>query len=417
MRVFAQLDAYLARDSRAPVAVAFSGGGDSLALLLLADAWAQRARRPLVAITIDHRLQAESADWMRSCEARCASLGVAHLRRAWEGEKPSDGLAAAARRARHALLAEAARSAGAQVILMGHTADDVDEARLMRALGSSVGVPAPFAPSPVWPEGRAVFLLRPLLGERRQALRLMLAAAGESWIDDPANRDTRSLRIRARARLQGEDLPAAVPAEPRPPVPANLFSVGDYGEIALDRKALAVADPRVRRRLLGAALLCASGQERPPLRSRLDRLADRLCEEDAAIATLAGARAEIDGPEIRLCRNAGLTPASVVSLSARRSRVWDGRFELTAPRTGLAATAVAGRASRLPRVDRDRLRRLPPAIRPTLPAYIDRAGVAPPRLAPVESARPLAAERLRAALGHIDREALIGRVAERCDNA
>ncbi|MEO8812246.1 MAG: ATP-binding protein, partial [Caulobacteraceae bacterium] len=50
--------------------VAFSGGGDSLALLLIAKAWADGAARRLVAATVDHRLQPASADWARWCAGR-----------------------------------------------------------------------------------------------------------------------------------------------------------------------------------------------------------------------------------------------------------------------------------------------------------------------------------------------------------
>jgi tRNA(Ile)-lysidine synthase len=99
--------------------------------------------------------------------------------------------------------------------LLGHTADDLAEAAAMRAEGSSVSDPRYWSPSPVWPEGRGVMLLRPLLGERRAALRAWLSGRGETWLDDPANDDPRSAR--ARARRAGASLVDASPAEPRSP--------------------------------------------------------------------------------------------------------------------------------------------------------------------------------------------------------
>ena len=89
----------------APLVVALSGGGDSLALLHLAKAWADAAGRPLVALTVDHRLQSASAAWSRVAARQAAALGVAHRTLAWSGAKPATGLPAAARAARHALLA------------------------------------------------------------------------------------------------------------------------------------------------------------------------------------------------------------------------------------------------------------------------------------------------------------------------
>src|SRR5476649_772442 len=87
----------LDRTSHAPLIVAFSGGGDSLALLIAAKAWADEAGRRVIAVTVDHRLQAAGAEWAAWCEARCRRLGVEHRTLAWTGDKPAAGLAAAAR--------------------------------------------------------------------------------------------------------------------------------------------------------------------------------------------------------------------------------------------------------------------------------------------------------------------------------
>src|ERR1700722_7155703 len=78
---------------------------------------------------------------------------------------------------------------GAPVILLAHTADDLMEAEIMRRMGASAPSPRQWSPSPAWPQGRGVFLLRPLLGHRRADLRALLHGLGETWIDDPANDD------------------------------------------------------------------------------------------------------------------------------------------------------------------------------------------------------------------------------------
>ncbi len=111
--VQAILDRRLRAQSRRPVAVALSGGGDSLALLLASDTWAKAAKRSLLVLTVDHGLQAESAAWTTACAATAERLGLAFRALAWIGDKPSTGLPAAARAARQALLADAARDAGA----------------------------------------------------------------------------------------------------------------------------------------------------------------------------------------------------------------------------------------------------------------------------------------------------------------
>ncbi|HQN50642.1 MAG TPA: tRNA lysidine(34) synthetase TilS, partial [Phenylobacterium sp.] len=184
--VHARLDARLNPDSRAPLAVALSGGSDSLALTMMAAAWAERHHRRLLVLTVDHGLRPESAGWTALCAGHARRLGADFQALCWRGDKPLTGLPAAARAARHALLADAARQAGASVILMGHTADDLAESAAMRAAGATTPDAREWSPSPVWPQGRGVFLLRPLLDQGRAVLRAWLAAQGETWIEDPA---------------------------------------------------------------------------------------------------------------------------------------------------------------------------------------------------------------------------------------
>ncbi len=114
------------------VIVAVSGGGDSLALLLLAHAWAQTREITLHAVTIDHGLRPEAAAEAAFVAALCDGLGIDHTTLAWEGIKPPSGLAEAARRARYALIEDFALDIGADLVLTGHTQDDQAETVWMR---------------------------------------------------------------------------------------------------------------------------------------------------------------------------------------------------------------------------------------------------------------------------------------------
>jgi tRNA(Ile)-lysidine synthase len=313
--------------------VALSGGGDSLALLLAAADWAKAAGRPLVVLTVDHRLRPQSADWTTACAATAQRLGLDFRALAWTGAKPATGLPAAARHARHALLADAAREAGARVILMGHTADDGLEADLMRAEGSTTPAPHEWSPSPVWPQGRGIFLLRPLLGVRRADIRDWLTARGERWIDDPANDDMAYARPRARRAIaRGAETPAAKSAPLAKALALGCDSTPDAG-FEIQRLDLRAAAPEALTRFVSAACLCAAGTDRPPARARVERLAARLTEGSPFVATLAGARIEADVDRARFHREpgeaarGGLAP---ITLQAGETGVWDGRFEVTA---------------------------------------------------------------------------------------
>jgi len=421
--VRAVLDERLDSFTSAPLAVAFSGGGDSLALLLAARAWASGARRPVLAITVDHRLQSAAADWALWCEARARRLGVDHVTLAWAGEKPVAGLAAAARAARHRLIAEAARVAGAHVVLMGHTADDLAEARVMRATDGVPSDPKTWSPSPAWPEGRGIFILRPLLGVRRAAIRAALAEAGETWIEDPANSDPRHARARARAMLGGSGEPdVGAPTPDMVPLLAQVRE-GAGGELVVDRELLRDAPRPVARRLLAAAVLCASGGSRPPRGARLDRVLDRLALTGPFAGTLAGARVETDGlGRVTVSREAGEFERAgflMIDLPVGRSVIWDGRLECSARRPGLRLRPLDGDAARLPAAQREARKRLAPAVRRALPALVDEAGqISCPILAadPRAEVRSLVMARLAAALGAVPSEAAIASCGEHARN-
>ncbi|WP_419319938.1 tRNA lysidine(34) synthetase TilS [Caulobacter sp. ErkDOM-E] len=401
--ISAAFDRRLDPASRAPIAVGFSGGGDSLALLILTLDWARAHGRPVLSLTVDHQLQPASAAWTREAVTHARDLGANALSLAWTGDKPTAGLSAAARRARHALLAQAARAAGARVLLLGHTADDRMEAAAMRAEGSTVSDPRDWSPSPVWPEGRDVFLLRPLLDQRRSDLRDFLRERGETWLDDPANDDPRSARARARRSLAATGAPAAEPARRAPPI----FEGDPVGVIALPRDAAAAH--------LAAACLCAAGTERPPRGERLERLVARLRSGELFTATLAGARIEAGPDAVRFHRDAGESARgglADLALGPHETGVWDGRYEITAGKAAVTVRALKGLAASLSKAQRAALKATPAAARQALPALALASGgvVCPmlggPALAVSEGVRirALFLDRFRAATGLIDQE-------------
>lgn len=399
------LDRRLDPTSKAPLAVGFSGGGDSLFLLKATLDWARPHGRPVLALVVDHQLQPDSARWTAGAVAKARALGAEARALAWTGDKPATGLPAAARLARHALLADAARAAGARVLLLGHTASDLAEGAAMRAQGSTVSDPREWSPSPVWPEGRDVFLLRPLLALSRDDIRAALSGEGETWLDDPANADLRYARARARAGGAHETT-----LEAAPPAPPPTFAIDASGSIRLPRDVASAH--------LAAALLCAAGTQRPPRGERLARLVTRLRAGEAFAATLSGARIEA-GTEVVICRDAGETARgglTSLDLVPGQTSVWDGRWEITAGEAPLTVAALKGQASRLSPEQRARLAKLPVAARPALPLLL-RHGAAPrspaldgPDFAVEggERARLLVPGRFRAAVGLYDQECVTG---------
>ncbi|MES2833420.1 MAG: tRNA lysidine(34) synthetase TilS [Pseudomonadota bacterium] len=396
-RVHAILDSRLVRDAVHPVAIALSGGGDSMALLALAADWAAGRGRRLLALTVDHGLNPDSAGWSETAHRAAESLGAEWRGLSWTGDKPTTGLPAAARRARHALIAAAARAAGARVVLFAHTADDVAESALMQAGGSTLGTLRPWSPSPAWPEGQGLTLCRPLLYERRAVLRDYLTARGLGWIEDPANDDLKFGRSRARAALA--DAAPLSRIDPLRPATGPGPTVSDAGIVSLART--------VDHRTLAMAIVCAGGGDSPPRGDRLDRLIGRLRAGEDFAAVLCGARAGADGADVTVMREAGefaRRPVPPLSLTPGVAGVWDGRFEIEAGEPGWSVVPATGRLSALSRDDRAALNTLPPSARGALPVLIRDGSAAPVLAWRMARVRALVGERLALALDQTTHE-------------
>ena len=181
------------------VALAVSGGADSLALLHALRTLAVPRGWRLEVATVDHGLRPGSAADAAFVVDHAKSLGLgAHLTtlaptdlEAHRGAGPEG----AARAARYRVLREVAEGAGCRFVATGHTLDDQAETVLLQLLRGA------------GPDGlgamavRNGWLLRPLLGVRRSQTRACCRALGLAWREDPSNHDERLLRNAVRHRL------------------------------------------------------------------------------------------------------------------------------------------------------------------------------------------------------------------------
>ncbi|MCJ0762826.1 tRNA lysidine(34) synthetase TilS [Variovorax terrae] len=194
-----------------PLAVAFSGGADSTALLVAcAERWPQQVR----AVHVHHGLQAAADDFERQCVSLCAQLNVPlAVRRVQARHAPGDSPEAAARQARYeafraAVQQDWAHDAVHDIAIAQH-ADDQAETLLL-ALSRGAGLPGLAAMPARWVRDDVTYH-RPLLGVPGAEVRAWLAARGVPWVEDPTNADEQFTRNRIRARL----LPALDAAFPQ----------------------------------------------------------------------------------------------------------------------------------------------------------------------------------------------------------
>lgn len=176
------------------LAVAWSGGADSTALLLALMARGHRVE----AWHIDHGWRAGSAaeaEWLGHV---AAGWGVPFCS-ARNPEISERNREAAARRFRYRQFGHWAEVRGVQALCLGHHRQDQAETVCLRMLQGG-GVHGVRGMARVR-EQDGLMLYRPLLHVSRAALRQALQHAGVTWLEDASNADTRLWRNRIRHRL------------------------------------------------------------------------------------------------------------------------------------------------------------------------------------------------------------------------
>ena len=188
------------RAAAATVALALSGGRDSMVLLdLLARLASTRGSgiKRVFAIHVHHGLSRNADAWLAHCETECARLGVPLIARHVKVKRRGRGLEAAAREARYAALADAAREAGVRIVMTAHHRDDRLETFLLQWMrGAGLDGLAAFPAARVF--GGDLQLLRPLVDVARADVERYVELRALSYVDDDSNDDVALLRNAVR---------------------------------------------------------------------------------------------------------------------------------------------------------------------------------------------------------------------------
>lgn len=326
-----------------PLGVAVSGGGDSVALLLLLNDLRREGGPPLAAVTVDHGLRPESAEEAAGVARLCAGLGLPHDILRWTEGPGSGNLMDQARRARRRQIAQWAQGRGIARVALAHTADDQAETFLMRlARGSGVDGLAGMAAET---EAEGIRWLRPLLGIRRADLRRVLTDRGQGWVDDPTNDDPaydRTMARRALAQLDGLGLTVdrltATTERQALARDALEFLAGQVaGQVARIQAGSVVLSPDLRNapreaqlRLLARAIRWVTGADYRP---RFSALVAALDSPNAS--TLAGVHVEPGRHGLRIARE-----LRACGLSVPPGALWDNRWRVTGPAAGAEIRAL-----------------------------------------------------------------------------
>lgn len=326
------------------LALAVSGGADSLCLLVLFSEWRKRncwdGRAEV--LVVDHGLRSESGAEARFVRDSADEHGLAaHILR-WEGHKPGSNIQDEARRARYGLMAERIAETGAQALVLGHHMDDQAETfldRLTRGSGVS-GLSAMAIDEPAGPEG--LRLLRPFLGVRKRRLEACLEKRGLDWCRDPSNDDEKYKRSRLRrimALLEEEGLTAKSLSETAGrmrrsraaldsvvhDIAARLVEHHRSGPARIERVSYRALPEDLRLRLLKEMVLAITGRRPEPRLRQLETLDALLWSDQCNRQTLCGATFEGGSTLVWCWREAGRVPPETL-VDVTGNGTWDCRF-------------------------------------------------------------------------------------------
>ncbi len=336
-------------ESHPHLAVAVSGGPDSMALLLLAQAWTQARAGKVTALTVDHGLRRESAVEARQVGQWCKQRGIEHDILSVPDSAFSiqdSGVQAAARTARYRLLADWCKAHGVLHLMTAHHRRDQAETLLFR-LGRGSDIDG-LACMPSVTSLHGIRLLRPLLPVAKSRLVDFLTSAGQPWLDDPSNQNPRYTRNVLRPLITPEASQQAFALTQRlgnvrhrlevnlAEALAKTVTVYPEGYACIDRAAFVQLPPGIGLRALAHLLVTVSGEEHPPRTEKLERFHQEL-PGITRRRTLGGCLFIPRRERVLTCREPNAMQ-DAVQLQPGMRQIWDRRFEVSC--TGNVALTV-----------------------------------------------------------------------------
>ena len=340
------------------VAVAYSGGRDSTALLHAAIAAAAPLGIEVLALHVHHGLSANADAWLVHCEAQCQRWSRAGRRVEFVGHRLTDrpargeSVEAWARQARYHALCTVALAQGASLVLLAHHRRDQAETVLLQALRGAGLAGLSGMPRSVQRDG--ITWQRPWLDQPRAAIDAYTRRHRLQHIDDDSNADPRFARNRLRLQVwpalvgafEHADAALATTAVWAQQANAALAELAalDLAHVAapegLQVRAWVELSAARRSNVLRAWIKAQQGASAPA------SLIERLCDE---LPKLRSARWPSGAAELRLHRGVlrcDLRPASTPAQAPRETQLsvrragsyalpgWSGSLQVERVRDG-----------------------------------------------------------------------------------
>lgn len=281
-----------------PMAVAVSGGMDSMALLYLMLQLSKTWGFPLYALTVNHGLRPEAALEAKGVSNWCKTAGIPHKTLLWEHTGIKSRIQETARAKRYELLTSWCQSHRIPILLTAHHLEDQLETTAMRLLrGSTLRGLSGIQPLK---DFNGIQLIRPLLNFRKDNLRATCAENQLPWFEDPSNQNTVYERVRLRHHMT-QIQPLITPIQQScsrfrqaydqllHQLLEQYFQIHPLGFATLDETLVKILPVTFLRDVLSTILDLINLRTYPPSGESLKQLANKL-QNPKAIITVGGYR-------------------------------------------------------------------------------------------------------------------------------
>ena len=321
------------------IALAVSGGSDSLALAYLANNYKNKYNYNIIAFTLDHQLRKESAEEAKHVKNIMNKLKIDHHSLIWSEEKPKTKIQETARIARYNILGKACKIHNCKYIFLGHHANDQVETFIIRLSAKSglEGLGCMKEISRILTNSGELELVRPLLSYKKDNLIKICKINNLKWVEDPSNANLEYLRSKTRKLLvyndMFDDFNEAIYLFKRLNNNINDFIYNSINN-EIEFNELGVCKLKLRKfkklptvmqlRLLNYLLKIIGGKKYPRKSKMLNNLLKNIMGKNSKNSTIGGAYIKIGRDNITFSRQ--LDNTLKTSQLNDISTLWDRRF-------------------------------------------------------------------------------------------
>jgi len=329
------------------IAVAVSGGIDSLSLVLIANKWAKKHKIKIVGITVDHCLRKESANEAKYVAKLLKSKKIEHHILKLENKVPKKNIEAILREKRYQVLTEFCKEKKIKVLLVAHHLQDQAETFFIRLFRGS-GIDG-LASMKSYRKLNGIKIVRPFLNLNKEILRQYLLENKIEWVEDPSNKDEKYLRNKIRNFLNSfEDkknilqrIDSAIKEIAKAKeiiqqkierLDKEILEFNKKGFYKINLTKFSNLDDDLGLRILANALMKVSGNPYKPRLEKLKRLYQKILKGFKKETFYGCIIQKIDNDSFCVYREYSAIGEDE-KVIANKEIIWDNRFKITADKT------------------------------------------------------------------------------------